>query len=547
VYVDLFGPKLVASIGGKRYVMLVRDCYSRYTWLYFLRNKSDTTEAFKKFLCDVRAEGTPSEVQTVRSDLGGEFSVHGPFGSLCRDRNIRQEFTTSSTPERNSVAERAIALAESAALAARLHAPELYPNMSIPNSKWIWAEGLSWAVDSLNSTCTSANTDFKSPYEVWFGKSAPVKVLPFLKPAICKTQRDNKLDPKGMECFYLGPAPNHASDVYRVLTKRGTVIATRDITWRRVCTDANAHTGNSEGSRPENETVRSGEGRDICEAEVHVPIPFVSTQEPAEQHARGIHPDSVEPPPVDATGSRELPSSDVSVEPKPVDAASSRSLPNNEVLVEPEQLPNLVTVPPSSTEGVEQDQPSSQQGHDEVKSSQPDNQHGGPPSSRTRSKASAPDLSVSFLTSSFPEFQSMRDSFLIDSVKDRVGHAMAATEVSLNNPVEIPYIPLTEIEAEPMTYQQAMSSKYKNIWVSAMNSELKGLELSGTFNNDVMPTDRKAVSSRWIYKWKTDSSGRVVKAKARLVAREFSQVEGIDYFDTFSPTPAMTSIRMLAA
>ena len=55
VYVDLFGPKLVASIGGKRYVMLVRDCYSRYTWLYFLRNKSDTTEAFKKFLCDVRA------------------------------------------------------------------------------------------------------------------------------------------------------------------------------------------------------------------------------------------------------------------------------------------------------------------------------------------------------------------------------------------------------------------------------------------------------------------------------------------------------------
>ena len=80
-----------------------------------------------------------------------------------------------------------------------------------------------------------------------------------------------------------------------------------------------------------------------------------------------------------------------------------------------------------------------------------------------------------------------------------------------------------------------------------MNTEFNGLKLSGTFNNDEIPLDRKAVSSRWVYKCKTDTFGRVIQAKARLVAKGFSQVHGVDYFDMFSPTPAMTSIRMLAA
>ena len=74
VFVDLSGKKSLASIGGMQYVMIVKDEFSRYTWLYYLRNKSDAASAFKRFLTDVRADGVPSEVQIVRSDDGGEFS-----------------------------------------------------------------------------------------------------------------------------------------------------------------------------------------------------------------------------------------------------------------------------------------------------------------------------------------------------------------------------------------------------------------------------------------------------------------------------------------
>ena len=55
------------------------------------------------------------------------------------------------------------------------------------------------------------------------------------------------------------------------------------------------------------------------------------------------------------------------------------------------------------------------------------------------------------------------------------------------------------------------------------------------------------IPTKWVLSWKTDEHGRVTKAKARLVARGFSQREGIDYFETFAPTPAAGCIRLLAA
>ena len=63
------------------------------------------------------------------------------------------------------------------------------------------------------------------------------------------------------------------------------------------------------------------------------------------------------------------------------------------------------------------------------------------------------------------------------------------------SPVGVAYIPLSCDEREPMTYQQAMSSKYRYVWVNAMKAEFKGLQLSGTFNDDLKPDNREAVSS----------------------------------------------------
>ena len=54
------------------------------------------------------------------------------------------------------------------------------------------------------------------------------------------------------------------------------------------------------------------------------------------------------------------------------------------------------------------------------------------------------------------------------------------------------------------------------------------------------------VSANWVYSWKVNELGHVVRAKARLVTRGFAQQEGIDFFETFLPCPPVASIRLLA-
>ena len=69
-----------------------------------------------------------------------------------------------------------------------------------------------------------------------------------------------------------------------------------------------------------------------------------------------------------------------------------------------------------------------------------------------------------------------------------------------------------------------------------MTRELQGLKANRPFSPVTKRPDPKAVGAKWIFKWKTDQNDEVVKANARLVAKSFSQQEGVDYFDTFAPT-----------
>ena len=189
--------------------MIVRGDFSRYAWLYFISQTFDATDAFKQLLADLRVEGIPSEVVVVQSDNGGEFN-QGEVGQLCRERNIKQEVTTAGSPEYNGIVERGlIAMIESAALAARIQAPELLPGFDIPEKQSLWAEAMSWACDAYNQTATVANPRNRSRHEMFYGDIPQNSSIPILKPEYCKYKRMNKIDPKVRECFYLGPVRNH--------------------------------------------------------------------------------------------------------------------------------------------------------------------------------------------------------------------------------------------------------------------------------------------------------------------------------------------------
>ncbi|GKD53910.1 retrovirus-related pol polyprotein from transposon TNT 1-94, partial [Tanacetum coccineum] len=104
LHMDLCGPMRVESINGKKYVLVIVDDYSRYTWTHFLRFKDETPGVLIDFLTLVQI-GLHAQVTTVRTDKGTKFLNKTLYAYFAKE-GIRHETSTARTPEQNSVIER---------------------------------------------------------------------------------------------------------------------------------------------------------------------------------------------------------------------------------------------------------------------------------------------------------------------------------------------------------------------------------------------------------------------------------------------------------
>ena len=100
----------------------------------------------------------------------------------------------------------------------------------------------------------------------------------------------------------------------------------------------------------------------------------------------------------------------------------------------------------------------------------------------------------------------------------------------------------------PLTYEEIFDRPDKNSWIEAINKELKNMEEKKVFEivNEV-PKEKNLISCKWVFSYKRNDKGNITKYKARLVARGFSQVYGVDYVDTFSPTLKQDSLRIITS
>ncbi|CAI7893792.1 unnamed protein product [Closterium sp. NIES-54] len=99
-----------------------------------------------------------------------------------------------------------------------------------------------------------------------------------------------------------------------------------------------------------------------------------------------------------------------------------------------------------------------------------------------------------------------------------------------------------EMPGEPATLKEALESSDAEEWKKAMESELKSIEENGTWE-----LGRKAITSKWLFKIKSDADGKIERYKSRLVAKRYYQKEKVDYKELFAPVVKPTTLRTLLA
>lgn len=104
------------------------------------------------------------------------------------------------------------------------------------------------------------------------------------------------------------------------------------------------------------------------------------------------------------------------------------------------------------------------------------------------------------------------------------------------------FIANLSIHKEPVSFSQAVRIPE---WQAAMRAEVAALQSNGTWSLVPLPPHKRPIGCKWVYKVKLKPDGSVERYKARLVAKGYSQIEGVDYRETFAPVAKLTTVRVL--
>ncbi|KAJ9561128.1 hypothetical protein OSB04_006288 [Centaurea solstitialis] len=213
LHMDLFGPVNVQSIAGKKYTLVIVDEYFRYTWVFFLRSKSDASEEIILFVRKMERLNNLT-VRSIRSDHGTEFK-NSTLETFFDQKGISQNFSSVRTPQQNGVVERRNRTLIEAARSMLSEA-----NLATQ----FWAE-------AVNTACYTQNRSLivkrfrRTPYELFRNRKPSIEHLHIFG-CVCYilNNKDNlgKFDFKSDDGIFLGYSS--ISKTYRVFNKRRQAI-----------------------------------------------------------------------------------------------------------------------------------------------------------------------------------------------------------------------------------------------------------------------------------------------------------------------------------
>ena len=102
-------------------------------------------------------------------------------------------------------------------------------------------------------------------------------------------------------------------------------------------------------------------------------------------------------------------------------------------------------------------------------------------------------------------------------------------------------------DLEPISVQRALSCPNSAEWNDAIREELESMKVNQVWDLVDLPPERRAIGNKWIFKIKRKADGSIDRYKARLIAKGYTQQEGIDYEEKHSPVVRFASVRLILA
>ncbi|KAK1647634.1 hypothetical protein QYE76_065439 [Lolium multiflorum] len=501
LHVDLFGPVTHASLGAKKHCLVIVDDYSRYTWVYFLKTKDETQQIFIDFATEVQRQHNLL-IMAIRSDNGSEFKNY-TLNDFLSDEGIRHQYSAAYTPQQNGVAERKNRTLMDMARSMMAEYKSRYN---------FWAEAISTACHSSNRLYLRKGLN-KTPYEILTGNKPNIS---YFKVFGCKCfyqikgVRLSKFAPKALEGIFVGyGAESHTYRVFDVSS--GIIIESCSVKFEE-----------NDGSQVGQVDVCAGD-EIPQDAIVRMGVGFFR---PIEGHGvasrEGLCSTTVEP---SSSQHQQTPSSEAN------DAPTQ------------EQEEN----PPSHVQDQGQDQPN--QAHEvehsqEIEEAQIEGQDGDPNDqvdqvTPPRPRKTKEEIEARRLArrDRILEIRGHTHDKVLGDVRAKVSTRRQLANFSNHHA----YISVVE----PKKVFEALED---SDWVDAMHEELNNFKRNKVWTLVEKPKEcRNVIGTKWIFKNKQDEFGNIVRNKARLVAQGFSQVEGIDFGETYAPVARLESIRILLA
>ncbi|GJS89091.1 putative ribonuclease H-like domain-containing protein [Tanacetum coccineum] len=479
LHIDLFGPTFIKSLMKKMYCLVVTYDFSRFSWVFFLATKDETSKILKTFITSIE-NLIDLRVKVIRCDNGTEFK-NRVMNQFCKMNGIKRKFSVARTPQQNGVAKRKNKTLIEAART-------MLADSKLPTT--FWAEAVNTACYVQNRVLVIKPHN-KTPYELFLGRKP---ALSFMRPFGCPVTILNtidhlgKFDGKADEGFFVGNSTN--SNAFRVFNSRTRIVEENlHVQFREntpILQEVQKHVmmqrSPDAGFKPSGEEEKK-DAEDQGNKDSEVP----STEEPRINQENDDNINSTNNINTVSDGNC---TNNVNVVSSTVNAAVTEV---NDV--DPKtsiELPNDLNMPEL----------------EDIIYSDDDEDVGA--------EADMNTLDARMPVSPIPTIRIHKDHPVEQIIRDL--NSTPQTRRMTKN--------LKEHGLFSLVLQRTNHKDFQNCLFACLLSQEEPKKVWTLVD---LPNGKMAIGTKWVYKNKKDERGIVIKNKARLVAQGYTQEEGIDY------------------